>query len=190
MSPSDTAKAGLGTRKLTYEDYVSLPDDGLRYEILDGEMAVTPSPLIRHQIVSRNLQRILDRHVEARGLGFFLNAPVDVILANTSIVVPDLVFVSRAREGIVTERAIEGAPDLIVEILSPSTERRDRGAKLQLYARFGVPSYWIVDIDARTIDVFELGAEGYALALRAGDEAELCAAPFTDLTIRLREVWP
>ena len=188
MGPSGTANTGAA--KLTYEDYVSLPDDGRRYEILDGELAVRPSPLIRHQIVSRNLQRLLDRHVEAHDLGLFLDAPVDVILESTTVVVPDLVFVSKARMAIVSERAIEGSPDLIVEILSPSTERRDRGAKMKLYARFGIPSYWIVDIEQRTIEVFELGTDGYRPACAAKGEEMFTAAPFPDLEIRLREIWP
>jgi len=115
-----------GRIRLTYEDYCDLPDDGLRYEILDGELEIRPSPNIDHQRVSRDLVRILQAHVEARGLGEVFDAPCDVLLAATTIVVPDLVFVSGARAALVTKRAIEGAPDLLVEILSPSSTRRDR----------------------------------------------------------------
>ena len=122
-SPADSRSAPTNSR-LTYEDYLSLPDDGRRYEILDGELAVTASPTTLHQRVSRNLEFLLHREVQARGLGEVFDAPVDVILDESTVVVPDLAFVSKDRSSIVGERAIEGAPDLTVEILSASTERR------------------------------------------------------------------
>jgi Uma2 family endonuclease len=140
---------------LTYEDYVGLPDDGRRYEIIDGELEVSPAPAPRHQGVSRNLVVLLHGHVQARGLGTIYYAPIDVILARDSIVQPDLVFVAAARESIVTERAIEGPPDLVVEILSPWSDRRDRVTKAELYARYGVRHYWIVDPVARTLRMYE-----------------------------------
>ena len=130
-----------GPIKLTYEDYVDLPDDGRRYEILDGELEVSPAPAPRHQSVSLNLLRILDRHVEERGLGRLYYAPIDVILAPTTIVQPDLLFIAAGRESIVTGKAIEGPPDLMVEIISPWSGRRDRVAKATLYARYGVRHY-------------------------------------------------
>jgi len=143
--------------KLTYRDYAALPEphDARRYEILDGDLVVTPSPLIHHQDVSSNLFTILDAHVRRRGLGRVYYAPVDVILHRNTIVVPDLVFVATQRASIVTERAVEGPPDLLIEILSPSTARRDRGIKARLYGRFGVPHYWIVDPRARTLTMYE-----------------------------------
>src|SRR5436309_59662 len=131
-----------GPIKLTYEDYVDLPDDGKRYEILDGELEVSPAPAPRHQAVSRNLLFILHGHIHPRRLGSVYHAPIDVLLANTSIVQPDLVFIAAGRESIVTKRAIEGPPDLMVEILSPWSIRRDRVAKAALYARFGIRCYW------------------------------------------------
>src|SRR2546430_6027359 len=112
-----------GPIKLTYEDGVDLPDDGRRYEILDGELEVSPAPAPKHRAVSGNLFAILHAHVQERGLGSVYYAPIDVILADTSIVQPDLVFIAAARESIVSSRGIEGAPDLAVEILR-SEERR------------------------------------------------------------------
>src|SRR6266571_2744160 len=135
--------------KLTYEDYVRLPDDGRRYEILDGELEVSPAPAPRHQRVLLNLLRIVDRHVEERDLG--------------------LVYVAAGREAIVTERAIEGPPDLAVEILSPWSDRRDRVAKAGLYARYGIRHYWIPDPVARTLEVYEVkGAEYRRVAVHEG----------------------
>ncbi|MGH7898466.1 MAG: Uma2 family endonuclease, partial [Candidatus Binatia bacterium] len=127
---------------LTYEDYAELPDDGKQYEILDGELFVSPAPVPRHQRVSRNLLRVLDDHVRGHELGEVLVSPIDVILAPTTIAQPDLLFIRTGRGAIVTERAVEGPPDLVIEILSPSSNRKDRTTKAAVYARFGVAHYW------------------------------------------------
>lgn len=176
---------------LTYADYLELPDnEGTRCEILDGDLAVTPSPRTRHQRVSRNLHRILDRHVMRHDLGELFYAPTDVILADTSIVVPDLLFVRKERGRVIVERAIEGPPDLIVEILSPSTSKCDRETKRKLYERYGVRCYWIVDPDARRVVTRELEAGRYRIAADRTDDAILQSSPFPDLAIPLGEVWP
>ncbi len=130
---------------LTYADYVALPHDGNRYEILDGELFVTASPSPAHQIVLANLVDILRPHVQERALGIVLFAPLDVIFADTSIAVPDLIYIDQPRAPLMSRRGIEGAPTLVVEVLSPSTQRTDRGRKLDAYARFGVDFYWIID---------------------------------------------
>src|SRR5882724_5738175 len=152
-----------GPIKLTYEDYVDLPDDGKQYEILDGELFVSPAPVPRHQGVSRNLLLILGRFVADRKLGTVFNAPIDLILAQTTIAQPDLLFIRAGRESIVTERAVEGPPDLVVEILSPWSGRRDRVAKAALYARHGIRHYWVVDPDARLLEAYELEDAAYRL---------------------------
>jgi Uma2 family endonuclease len=179
----------LPTGPLTYEDYVELPDDGKRYEILDGELFVTPAPVPRHQRVSRNLQWILEGHIRSRRLGELFNSPIDLILSDTTVAQPDLLFIRGGRESIVTGRAVEGPPDLIVEILSPSSIRKDRKTKAMLYARFGIDHYWIVDPDGRTIEVYERDGDGYRLATR--DEGDEIVRPsiFPGLEIDLREVW-
>src|SRR5881409_673308 len=178
-----------GPIKLTYEDYVGLPDDGRRYEILDGELEVSPAPAPRHQRVLLNLLRIVDRHVEGRELGHVYVAPIDVILAPTTIVQPDFVFVAAARESIVTERAIEGPPDLAVEILSPWSGRRDRVAKAALYARHGIRHYWVVDPDARLLEVYELESAAYRLVVTHEGGARMRTALFPELEIDLGRVW-
>ncbi len=174
---------------LTYEDYVGLPDDGRRYEIIDGELEVSPAPNPRHQGVSRNLAVVLHGHVQAHGLGTVYYAPIDVILARDSIVQPDLVFVAAGRESIITERAIEGPPDLAVEILSPWSDRRDRVMKADLYARYGVRHYWIVDPVARKLEMYE--PEGAVYRLVATHEGATIARTslFPDLEIDLGRVW-
>ncbi len=182
-------EAQIGAGKFTYDDLASLPDDGKRYEILDGDLTVTASPTTRHQRVSRNLELILHMYVSERGLGEVLDAPVDVILDRHTVVVPDLVYVSSDRCSIIQHQAIVGTPDLLVEILSPSTTDRDWGAKAKLYARFGVEHYWVVDPDERILTTFSRSGAAYIqLARHSGDEI-VRSALFPDLAIDLSKVW-
>jgi Uma2 family endonuclease len=174
---------------LTYQDYYALPDDGLRYEVIEGFLFSEPSPWVAHQQVAANLHLILGPHVREHGLGRIFIAPVDVILSRRTIVVPDLVFVARERADIVTERAVEGVPDLIVEILSPGPARRDRVTKMSAYARHGVRHYWLVHPVARTLEAFELSEGAFrVVAAIAGDEA-FRPGLFPDLVIPLPELW-
>lgn len=144
-------------RKLTYDDYAKIPPDGHRHEILEGEEFMTPAPDVEHQRVSRKLERLLDDHVTRSGLGEVFDAPIDIVLSQEDIVQPDIVFVSTSRAGIVKEKNVQGAPDLVVEITSPSTEAIDRGRKRKLYERAGVREHWIVDPQSRTVEVQEFG---------------------------------
>jgi len=178
-----------GPIKLTYEDYVDLPDDGKRYEILDGELEVSPAPAPRHQGVSRNLLLILQGRSQERRLGTIYYALIDVLLADTSIVQPDLIFVAAGRESIITARAIEGPPDLVVEILSPWSVRRDRVAKAALYARFGIRHYWIVDPEARTLEVYETANGAYRSVATYEGAGKARSSLFPDLEIDLAHVW-
>ncbi len=175
---------------LTYEDYAALPDDGRRYEIHEGELSVTPSPGTRHQQISANLSDVLRAHVKAHALGEVLYAPLDVILSSSTVVQPDLVFIDPGRRHIVTRRAIEGPPTLAIEIVSPSTPRIDRVTKLQLYARYRVPYYWIVDPDARTIDAYEIADAGYRLVTAARGAGAVTLPPFPDLALVPESLWP
>jgi len=138
----------------TYAEYCLLPEDAPRYEILEGVGYLTPAPGGRHHKVSINLELCLHQHVRARGLGEVCHAPYDVVLSETDVVQPDIFFVSSARIGIVRDRGVFGAPDLVVEILSPSNAWRDLQQKLLLYQRHGVREYWIVDIESRTVDAW------------------------------------
>ena|SRR2546421_2561365 len=178
--------------KLTYDDYLALPlsDDGRRYEILDGELYVSPTPLIRHQLVSQNLFRILDRHVLENRLGLLFNVPVTVVLARTTIPIPDLVFVRNDRSSIITEKEIAGPPDLVVEILSPSSKKQDRVIKARLYARYRVREYWIVDPKSQTLEIFELRGRAYRRTSRYAGAAIARSNSFPKLEIDLAKVWP
>ena len=124
---------------LTYKEYEALPADGRRYEIHDGELSITLTPSPYHQMISGNLTAILWPHIESRNLGEMFFAPIDCILSDTTIVQPDLVYLDTTGLYLVSDRGIEGAPTLVVEILSPSTTLIDRSTKHQLYSRYGVP---------------------------------------------------
>jgi len=157
--------------KLTYEDYLLFPDDGKRHELIQGDHCMTPAPKTRHQRISGNLHAALHRHVRQHPLGQVFAAPCDVILSDEDVVQPDLLFVSAAKAGIVTEDNVKGAPDLVVEILSDVTRKRDEVTKRKLYEHFGVTEYWIVDPDLETVKVFRLSDHQYVRAAELSKEA-------------------
>jgi len=175
---------------LTYEDYAALPDDGKRCELHEGELSVTPAPGIRHQEILANLAVILIPYVKAHRLGRIFFAPTDCIMTNITVVEPDLVYVDNTRTALVSERAVEGAPTLAVEVISPSTGHIDRRRKMVLYAQHEVTFYWIVDPVARTIEALRLDTGAYRLdgRLEGGDPCAL--PPFPDLLLDPAAIWP
>jgi Uma2 family endonuclease len=159
--------------KFTYEDYLLFPDDGKRHELIGGDHYVTPSPIFRHQRVCSNLHRMLSSFVHDKRLGHVLTAPFDVVLSDLDVLQPDLLFVSSARIHIITEKNIQGPPDLVIEILSETTRRTDEVVKRKQYERFGVSEYWIVDPELETVKVYRMTGQGYQrtaeLAKESGD---------------------
>ena len=151
------------TAPTTWEDVLRMPDDGNRYEFIGGRLYVTAAPVTRHQRISKRLHQALIRILEDAGHGEVFYAPCLVEFPGTSDrVQPDILFVSNERWGIIGEKQVTGAPDLVVEILSPSTAHRDRGIKLDLYARRGVREYWIVDPVEDVVDVWRFeDSRGY-----------------------------
>ncbi len=150
------------TRKLTYADYAALPDDGNVHQLIEGVLYVTPAPILRHQRISRRLQLPLMHAIELTGLGEVIDAPMDVIFSDDSVVQPDIAVVSTQRSEIL-DRWIRGAPDLVIEVLSPSTRRIDARLKRDLYAGYGVPRYWIADPETDRIDLYVLEDGAYRL---------------------------
>ncbi|HLX09209.1 MAG TPA: Uma2 family endonuclease [Thermoanaerobaculia bacterium] len=141
--------------RLTYSDLCRLPDDGMRHELIDGEHYVSPSPRPKHQRAAGNLHGHLFMFLRQHPLGRAYLAPLDVVFSEINCVVPDLLYLSREREARqMTERNLEGAPDLVVEVLSPSTKHIDQGAKLRLYGRFGVPEYWVIDPSNEVVRIY------------------------------------
>jgi Uma2 family endonuclease len=139
--------------KFTYDDYVNFPDDGRRHELIDGEHFVTPSPDRRHQEISLRLTVALASFLREHRLGALYEAPLDVILSDTDVVEPDILYVSNERAAILG-KWVHGAPDLVVEILSPSTRKVDEAIKRHLYDRVDVREYWIVDPELEIVKVY------------------------------------
>lgn len=157
--------------KFTYQDYLNTPEDK-RYELLDGELLMTPAPGELHQNVSAQLGWRLVQFASENNLGWVYHAPFDVVMSDTDVVQPDLLFVSNDRSRIITPENIQGAPDLVVEILSPSTATRDRTFKRTLYARHGVKEYWLVDTTEKDVTVLLLGGRGFEVVdVYSGSEA-------------------
>ena len=147
----------------TYADYCKTPE-GERYEIIDGALIIVATPPRAHQASLRNISTPFDTYIKANRLGEMYYAPTDVILSDINVVQPDILFVSNARSHILVDEGIRGAPDLVVEILSPSTAQLDKVRKRELYARFGVPEYWQADVDDLNVLVLTLAGDDYETA--------------------------
>ena len=174
--------------KRTYADYCRTPDDE-RYELLDGELVMSPSPNRSHQRIDTRLGALLHAFVEEMSLGEVYHAPFDVVLSNTNVVQPDLLFVSNEQAYIVTEDNVQGPPDLVIEILSPSTAERDRSLKRALYARYGVREYWLVDPDTRTVTVLLLDDGAFAEVARYGAGQTLTSPTLAGFTVNLDNIF-
>ena len=176
--------------KLTYRDYLAMPDDGKRYQLIDGELYMTPSPNRAHQRAVGNLHILLRERIEKTGLGEVYLAPFDVVFDQMNVVQPDLLVVGIERLAIITEANVRGVPDVAIEVLSPSNKRFDREKKLQLYRRVGVPELWYFDPADRTAEVFHAEAEGRCVlaAKLSGDEA-IRSAVFPGQSLTLDEVF-
>ena len=156
---------------LNYQDYLSMPDDGRRYEILEGDLAMTPSPVVNHQRLVARLYLLFQHWVESGAGGEVFLAPLTVILADDDVVEPDLFWISAARIPGLVKKHVHGAPDIVVEILSPSSARRDRTVKSRVYHRHGVKEYWLVDPASRSITLLTREADGYVTyASGTGDQ--------------------
>jgi len=166
---------------VTYEDYRALPDDGKRYEVIEGELCVVPAPNVRHQRILFNLTLIIGTFVKERKRGYVFFAPFDVVLSDKNVVQPDLLYVSNGRLNILTAAGAMGAPDLAVEVLSEFNRRHDEVTKLRLYESFGVEEYWMVDAATESVRVFRRDGAKLVRALEARESVETPLLP--ELTI-------
>lgn len=160
---------------LTYEDYLTIPNDGKRHEIIDGVEFMSPSPSTPHQRTTQRLHLALAPHVNDRSLGEVFIAPYDVLLSESNIVQPDLLFVSIEQSSIITDHGIEGVPDLVAEVISEGNRRYDEVRKRNLYAQHGVAEYWVLDPALETVKVYRNPEGGYdrVAELTAENDAEL-----------------
>jgi Uma2 family endonuclease len=175
----------------TYEDYKRLPDDGWRYEVIEGELHVAPAPRPRHQRVVFALSGLLWDYLRHNPLGQAFAAPIDVLLPGlASPVQPDVLFIANDRLDIVKEEFIEGPPDLAIEVLSPSNWLDDRRTKFHLYARAGVREYWIIDLERRTVEVFALRGHSFTLLNRYEPGQTIRSEVLPDFEVAVDEVCP
>lgn len=171
---------------LTYEDYAAI-DDGNRYELAGGKLELmSPAPLVKHQIISFELQKRFLRSCEDDYI--ILPAPVDVILSTTEVRQPDIVLVHRKRQGIIRKRGIEGAPDLVVEILSPSTLKRDKIDKLDVYARYEIPEYWIVEPNAGILEQYTLNGNRYDIINVFHDDEPVTSSNIPCVSFTMKDI--
>jgi Uma2 family endonuclease len=174
--------------KLTYEDYLLFPDDGKRHELIEGDHYVTPTPIRKHQAVSGNLHGLIWAHLQQHRIGRVFAAPFDVIFSDFDVVEPDLLYISNERFGAIeTSPWVRGAPDLVVEIGSPGTRKRDETIKRRLYERFGVVEYWVADPELDAVKVFRLERGRFArvaeLTLENGDVLSTPLIPGLELSL-------
>lgn len=156
--------------RLTYEDYLELPDDGKQYELIEGELIVNPAPIPRHQILAMRISARLFVHVEEHRLGMVIAAPIDVVLSDDVVLQPDVLFVSTERMSIIDAKNLRGAPSLVIEVLSDRTRRRDEIIKRRLYERFGVDEYWIVDPELETVKIYRSEAGAFVRVAELSNE--------------------
>ena len=175
-------------KKYTYADYLKTPDDE-RYELIEGELLMTPAPIIRHQRISRKIEFILEKYVTENDLGEVFDAPCDVHLDNENVVQPDILFISKERLNIIGEKNIQGAPDLVIEIISETTAYRDLVQKKKLYARFRVKEYWIVLPEESSVEVYALKDNAFGLYKSYGKEDTLQSPLLQKLNIELKKIF-
>jgi Uma2 family endonuclease len=173
----------------TYDDYQQFPDDGKRYEIIEGEVYVTPAPSADHQRVLRDLVLMVAPWVEKKKLGEIFFAPFDVVMDQTNVVQPDLVFIAKEHADRIAH-GLTGSPELAVEILSPTTRKRDRTIKLRTYEQHGVGHLWLIDPESHDLEEYVLGKKKYSLATKLAGGAVFEPAVFPGLEVPLVGLWP
>lgn len=189
MSGYNKAMGAEVITRITFEQFRELPSDGHRYELIHGEVHVTPALATRHQAVLQNLSLGLGPHVYKNHLGELWLAPLDVRLGEDTVLQPDLIFISNANAGIIREDWIAGAPDLVVEVLSPSTAAHDRATKLWMHAEAGVPEIWFIDPSAKTVEVLKLQGKKYSVESALTGEQVLVSALFPAWQLTLRDLF-
>jgi Uma2 family endonuclease len=179
-------------RKLSYEEFQELPRDGSkRFELIEGEVFMTPSPNTGHQRAVGRLFRVLSDYVDENGLGEVFIAPYDIVFSKWTALEPDLLFVGKEQRSIITDANVQGVPDLVIEMLSPSNKEYDRDTKLRAYEKAGVPEIWYFDPEDRTAEILNLGSDGrYVVTAKLSGNAGIISDVLAGLRLTLSEVFP
>lgn len=180
--------AAAGGKTYTYADYCKLPE-GAPYQLIGGELVLTPAPSTYHQIVSVKLEFQMVAFVTRQNLGIVLHAPIDVYLGETETYQPDIIFIARERANIIEPQRINGAPDLVVEILSPATAYYDLRKKFKVYERCGVREYWIVDPEETSVQVFVLKEGRFVLDQETERTGEISSRVLSGFSVRLESIF-
>jgi len=175
-------------KKYTYEDYVKLPE-GAPYQLIGGELIMTPAPTPYHQRISRKIEFLLIEYVEKNELGEVFDAPIDVYFEETETYQPDIIFISKERLNIISETKIKGAPDLIIEILSPATAYYDLGRKYEVYEKNGVKEYWIVHPERKSIEIYQNQEGQFKLIQIAKEKDTVNSSLFKDFELNLEKIF-
>ena len=175
-------------KKYTVKDYEQLPEGSL-YQLIDGDLIMTPAPNPYHQRISIRLSIQLNDFIVKNGLGEILVSPIDVNFSETETFQPDIIFVAKGREGIIGEQKIEGAPDLVIEILSPATAYYDLKSKKKTYEAYDVKEYWIVDPVEKNIEVYENIGKEFKLFLNVSGKDKVKSKLLAGLEISLNEIF-
>ena len=190
MKVKETSPAYLTQKKpFTYQDYLKLPEDGQRYEIINGELIMTTSPFLTHQRISANIMDELRAFVKKTNAGEVLYAPVDVVLSETNVVQPDILYIATENAGIAGEKNVSGAPDLLIEIVSPSSGYYDLVEKKELYEKFGVKEYWIVDPKKQWVEIYINENRKFKLFQRLDKEGVLASKVLKGFQIALATIF-
>ena len=177
------------TTKLTYDDYVLIPDDGRRHEIIDGEHYVNPAPNVRHQRVLRRVFLAVATFVEEYDLGEVFFSPIDVVFSQHNVVQPDLIFVRKENTGELHGAFVKIAPDLVIEVLSKSTRTHDKVRKLKVYDTFNVAEYWIVDPENDLVSIYRRSDANLALVEKVDFDGTIDSPLFPGFTLAARTVF-
>ncbi len=175
-------------KRWTYEDYLKLEDDK-RYEIIGGKLIEMPAPTTTHQRIVGRLFRLMSDFVEENSLGEVFVSPVDVILSEENVVQPDVVFVSKEKEDIISERGVFGTPDIVVEVISPSTLKRDTEDKKKLYAEYGVKELWLIFPGEKAVEVFSLKEKDYEVCSFAYEKGKISSCLLKGLEVNLEKLF-
>ena len=173
----------------SYQDYLELPDDRNRYEIIEGELIMSPAPFTNHQRIVRKVIFALLKFIEEEQSGELFFAPTDVVLNNSNVVQPDILFILNENSKIIAEKHIKGVPDLIIEITSPATGYYDFSGKKDLYEKFGVQEYWIVDPMKHRVEIYYHSGQKFELSQRLEKEGQITSHVLKGLQINLKNIF-
>lgn len=189
MKVKEAAVGYPADKVFTYHDYIILPEDGKRYEIIEGELTMVAGPYSIHQITSQNLEYSLENFIKGKNIGRYFHAPIDVVLSKINVVKPDILFIARENQHMITEKNIAGAPDLVIEIISPSSAYYDLIEKKEIYEKYGVREYWLVDPKKQWVEVYQNVNQQFERVQRADRDGQVASLVLRGFNLSLTAIF-